>query len=141
MNPTLFKEGDSMKKLMIVSIALLAAVALAASAFAGNLTWTPNQANNVVSLGNGSAHNRPMNTYGLSNNVYLNYSTDAACMNYVIGSLHKAGNRAYGAASSNTLMYYCSKNTGATVMNSPALPTPGTAVTFPSGAGNWTAGP
>jgi hypothetical protein len=143
MNPTLFKEGDSMKKLMIVSIALLAAVALAVPAFADNTGgWVANDPNsNVVSLGNGLSNNRPWNTYGLSNNVFLNYSTDATNMNYVIGALHRAGNRGYGAASSNTLMYYCSKNTGVTAMSSPALPTPGTAVTFPSGAGNWTAGP
>jgi hypothetical protein len=139
MNPTLFKEGDSMKRLMILSIALLAAVALAVPAFAGALAWSPNDsASNVVTLGSGSAGNRPVNTYGLSNNVYLDYSTDDTNMNYVIGALHKAGNRGYAAASSNTLMFYCSKNTGDTTISSPTLPTPSTAVSFDSG---WTAGP
>jgi hypothetical protein len=138
MNPTLFKEGDSMKKLMIVSIALLAALALAVPALAATNGWETNDAtSSVVTLGSGSAGNRPVNSYGLSNNVYLNYQTDTANMNYVIGSVHRSGNRGYGAASSTTLMYYQSKNTGDTSVG--GLPAPATDASFASGT--WTAGP
>ena len=97
-----------MKKVMMVSIVLLVAIALVAPAHAG-VAWSTGS---NVSLGSGSQGNRPVSTYGLSSNVYLNYTTDAAHQNYVIGSVHFSGNRGFGSANSTTLIYYQSKDTG-----------------------------
>jgi hypothetical protein len=121
-----------MKKLIVLSIALLAAMAVALPANA-DLTWSANEANALVTLGSGSAGDHP-NTYGLSNNVYLYYD-GGDHQNYVLGSAHKSGNRGYGSASSTTLIYYQTKNPAETSVDMSGV-TPGTAVTF----GNaWTA--
>ena len=119
-----------MKKLIILSIALLAAMALVVPANAA-VNW----GSGVVTLGSGSAGDRPAATYGLSSNVYLFYTTDGPHMNYVLGSAHKSGNRGFASANSTTLIYYQSKNTGDTSVSVGV--TPATDATFATGT--WTA--
>jgi hypothetical protein len=125
-----------MKKLIVLSIALLVAMALALPANAANgLNWEANDPTSMlVTLGSGSNDARPANVYGLSNNVYLYYATDTEHMNYVLGSAHKSGNRGYGSANSTTLIYYQTKNTGDTSVTISV--TPATDASFGSG---WTA--
>ena len=117
-----------MKKVMILSIAVIAAVALAATAFAAFEKDTK-------TLGSGSNGDRPIATYGLSSNVYLEYIPDTSHTNYVIGSSHWSGNREFGSANSTTLIYYQSKLTGVTE-GSAGLPSASSTATFGSG---WTA--
>jgi hypothetical protein len=117
-----------MKKVMILSIALLAAIALAAPAFAA---WDKD----IKTLGSGSLGDRPVATYGLSSNVYLEYTVDASHTNYVLGTGHWSGNREYGSANATTLIYYQTKVTGV-ASGGVALPSPSSTATFGSG---WTA--
>jgi hypothetical protein len=119
-----------MKKVMILSIVLIGAIALAASAFAA---WEKD----TKTLGSGSNGDRPIATYGLSSNVYLEYTPDTSHTNYVIGSSHWSGNREFGSANSTTLIYYQSKLTGV-VTGTAALPSPSSTATFDTGGG-WTA--
>jgi hypothetical protein len=129
-----------MKKVIVLSIAVLAAMALALPANADLASFTANDKDTMlVTLGSGSNGDRPVNTYGLSNNVYLYYVTDqdGTHMNYVIGSVHKSGNRAFASANATTLIYYQSKDTGVTTCNDVTQIAPATSVSFPSGT--WTA--
>ncbi len=124
-----------MKQVMILSIVLLAAIAVVAPVHAG-VAWSTNQgAASNISLGSGSNGNRPVATYGLSSNVFLDYTTDTEHMNYVLGSVHHSGNRGFGSANSTTLIYYQSKNTGVDSVGT--MPTPATDASFTSGT--WTA--
>jgi hypothetical protein len=123
-----------MKKLIVLSIALLAAMALALPANAA-VDWEQNASDAVVTLGSGSAGNRPQATYGLSSNVYLYYATDTDHMNYVLGSAHKSGNRGFATANSTTLIYYQSKAAGDTSVT--ISETPASDCTFSTGT--WTA--
>lgn len=118
-----------MKKVMTLSIALVAAIALAATAFAA---WDKD----VKTFGCGSNNDRPVATYGLSSNVYLEYSTDTSHTNYVIGSSHWSGNREFGSANSTTLIYYQSKLTGVVSGTGGQLPSPSSTAAFGTG---WTA--
>jgi hypothetical protein len=119
-----------MKKVMILSIALLAAIALVAPAHAG-VDWVTGS---NIELGKGSNDARPAANYGLSSNVYLYYTTEATHQNYVLGAGHFSGNREYGSANSTTLIYYQTRQTGKPAI---ALPTPPSAtLTFST---SWTA--
>ena len=119
-----------MKKVIILSIALLAAVALVAPAHAG-VDWLTGS--NVV-LGSGSNADRPPASYGLSSNVYLNYTTDTTHQNYTLGAGHFSGNREFGSANSTTLIYYQTRATGVPAIG---LPNPPSAtLTFGT---SWTA--
>ena len=120
-----------MKKMMVMSIALLAAMAFAMPAFAA---WEHPTDHNKV-LGSGSDGLKPVATYGLSSNVYLEYLPDTSHTNYVLGSSHWSGNREFGSANSTTLIYYQSKLTGV-VTGGTALPSASSTATFGSG---WTA--
>jgi len=120
-----------MKKVMILSIVLLAAVALAASAMAGTGGW----ANGVVTLGTGGATPKPPATYGLSSNVWIDYATANSNQDYVVTSCHMSGNRVFGTTNQTTLIFYGTKNTGETAPSAPTAPAAG-ATTFGSG---WTA--
>ena len=98
-----------------------------------DLSWVNND-NDPVILGSGSDGTATPAEYGLSKNVYLYYDADADYMNYVLGSVHKSGNRGYATSNVTTLIYYNEKNTGDTSMGS--MGTPSTDHTFGS---DWTA--
>lgn len=121
-----------MKKLIYIGFAVLMIIAFAGPASA-DVDWD-NQGNDPVTLGSGSAGDATPATYGLSKNVYLDYTTDTDHMNYELGSCHKSGNRGYGTSNVTTLIYYDDKDTGETTMTMPG--SPGTDHTFPS---SWTA--
>ena len=118
-----------MKKVMILSIALLAAIALVAPAHAG-VSWVTGS---NITLGSGSNGDRPAATYGLSSNVYLFYTTEATFQNYALGSGHFSGNREFGSGNATTLIYYQTRATGAPSIG---LPTPSATMAFDSA---WTA--
>jgi hypothetical protein len=120
-----------MKKVMILSIALLAAIALAATAFAADTGW----GKDTKTLGSGSDGLKPVATYGLSSNVWLRYWVDDSHTNYTIASGHWSGNREFGSANATTLIYYQTKVTGV-ASGGVALPSPSSTATFGSG---WTA--
>ena len=121
-----------MKKLIFIGFAVMITFALAGPASA-DVDWG-NNGNSPVTLGSGSAGDATPATYGLSKNVYLDYTTDTEHMNYELGSAHKSGNRGYGTSNVTTLIYYRSKNTGDESVSMPG--NPGTDHTFGSA---WTA--
>jgi hypothetical protein len=121
-----------MKKLIFIGFAVMITFALAGPASA-DVNWG-NEGNDPVTLGSGSDGTATPAEYGLSKNVYLDYTTDTDHMNYELGSVHKSGNRGYGTSNVTTLIYYCTKNTGDTSVGMPG--SPGTDHTFGSG---WTA--
>jgi len=97
-----------MKKITLIAFSILMVMALATpcTVSAVSRTWTTGVFD--FSPTEGSL------TYGLSNNVYLNYDVDTAEQNYGITSLHQAGNRTYATTNNTTLIYFQSKSTGAT---------------------------
>jgi hypothetical protein len=123
-----------MKKLIFIGFAVLMIIGFALTGPASaDVNWG-NEGNDPVTLGSGSAGDATPAEYGLSKNVYLDYTTDTDHMNYELGSCHKSGNRGYGTSNVTTLIYYDDKDTGETSMTMPG--SPGTDHTFPS---SWTA--
>ena len=99
-----------MKKIMLIAFSILMVMALATpcTVSAVTVTWATDIFNFAPRSGEGSL------SYGLSNNVYLNYVVAADEQDYGITSLHQAGNRIYATSNNTTLIYYQSKDTGAT---------------------------
>jgi hypothetical protein len=123
-----------MKKLILIGFAVLMTIGFALPVPASaDVSWD-NQENLPVTLGSGSDGTATPATYGLSKNVYLDYTTDTDHMNYELGSAHKSGNRGYGTSNVTTLIYYCTKDTGEESVSMPG--SPGTDHTF---GGGWTA--
>ena len=123
-----------MKKLIFIGFTMMMIIGFAlAGPASADLDWA-NSGNDPVTLGAGSANDAVPATYGLSKNVYLDYTTDTEHMNYELGSVHKSGNRGYGTSNVTTLIYYCVKETGDEGVTMPG--SPGTDHTFGSG---WTA--
>ena len=123
-----------MKKLIFTGFTVLMIIGFAlAGPASADVDWG-NNGNEPITLGSGSDGSATPATYGLSKNVYLDYTTDTDHMNYELGSAHKSGNRGYGTSNVTTLIYYCSKDTGDTSVTMPG--SPGTDHTFGS---SWTA--
>jgi hypothetical protein len=97
-----------MKKIMLIAFSILMVMALATpcTVSAVSATWATGVFNFAPTEGS--------LTYGLSNNVYLNYDVAADEQDYGITSLHQAGNRIYATTNNTTLIYFQSKSTGAT---------------------------
>jgi hypothetical protein len=123
-----------MKKSIFIGFTALMIIGFAlAGPASADIDWD-NQGNDPVTLGSGSDGTATPAEYGLSKNVYLDYTTDTEHMNYELGSVHKSGNRGYGTSNVTTLIYYCTKDTGETTVTMPG--SPGTDHTFGS---SWTA--
>ena len=106
-----------MKKIMFIAFSILVVMALA----------TPCKVSAVpTSWATGVFDFAPTEgalTYGLSNNVYLNYEVAADEQDYGISTVHQAGNRGYTTTNNTTLIYFCTKSTGDTTVGN--LPTEG----------------
>ena len=123
-----------MKKSIFIGFTVLMIIGFAlAGPASADLDWA-NAGNDPVTLGSGSDGTATPAEYGLSKNVYLDYTTDTEHMNYELGSVHKSGNRGYGTSNVTTLIYYTTKDTGETTVSMPGGV--GTDHTFGSG---WTA--
>ena len=110
-----------MKKIILFSIIILAAVALAlpqAASAAG--AW----AEGTYTLGTGNNAASTAALYQLSSNVFLYYTPDGTNTSYGLGSLHQSGNRSYATTNNTTLIYWNSKSVGVT-SDSNAQPTAG----------------
>ena len=97
-----------MKKIMLIAFSILMVMALATpcTVSAVSVTWATGVFNFAPTEGS--------LTYGLSNNVYLNYDVATDEQDYGITSLHQAGNRTYATTNNTTLIYFQSKSTGDT---------------------------
>ena len=95
-----------MKKIMLIAFSILMVMALATPCLAVTQTWDTGVFDFAPTEGS--------LTYGLSNNVYLNYDVAADEQDYGITSLHQAGNRTYATTNNTTLIYFQSKSTGDT---------------------------
>jgi hypothetical protein len=106
-----------MKKLMLIAFFVLMVLALAApyTASANSVTWADGVFNFAATEGS--------LTYGLSNNVYLDYAVATDYQDYMIATVHQAGNRGYTTTNNTTLIYFCTKSTGDTSVSS--VPTEG----------------
>jgi hypothetical protein len=123
-----------MKKLIFTGFTVLMIIGFAlAGPASADVSWG-NEGNSPVTLGSGSDGSATPAEYGLSKNVYLDYTVDTDHMNYELGSVHKSGNRGYGTSNVTTLIYYRSKDTGDTSVSMPG--TPGTDHTYGT---SWTA--
>ena len=111
-----------MKKIILITIIMLAAVALVlpqAASAAGS--W----AEGTYVLGNGNGAMTSGNAeYELSSNVYLYYTPDTTNTSYGLGSLHQSGNRSYATSNNTTLIYWSDKSVGLT-SDSDSQPSPG----------------
>jgi hypothetical protein len=107
-----------MKKIMLIAFSILTMMALATPCTVSAVTtaW----ATGVFDF----APTEGSLTYGLSNNVYLDYSVAADEQDYAIATVHQAGNRGYTTTNNTTLIYFCTKSTGATTAGV-TLPTEG----------------
>jgi hypothetical protein len=101
-----------MKKIVIFTLALAMIMGFALSAMADCTNET-----DVVTLGTGTTGAEL--SYGVSQNVYVSYTTGNNFQDYGIGTTHKAGNRFYGTTNNTTLIYYGTKSTGVTTVTSP----------------------
>jgi hypothetical protein len=107
-----------MKKIMLIAFSILMVMALATpcTVSAVTATWATGVFNFAPTEGS--------LTYGLSNNVYLNYVVAGDEQDYAITTVHQAGNRGYTTTNNTTLIYFCSKSTGDTSVSTD-LPTEG----------------
>lgn len=114
-----------MKKIMIFALAILVMGIFAMpNAAQADVTW----GTGVLNLGSSANSDNEPSEYGLSNNVFLNYDVDGSYQAFGIASLHKAGNRNYATSNNTTLIYYETKDTGAT-----------TGTTIAAGNTDWSA--
>jgi hypothetical protein len=97
-----------MKKIILIAFAVLMVLALAApyTASADSVSWTDGVFNFAATEGS--------LTYGLSSNVYLDYAVATDYQDYMIATVHQAGNRAFTTTNNTTLIYWLSKSTGDT---------------------------
>jgi hypothetical protein len=84
-----------MKKLCAIMMALAFVVAVSGPVFAATSSGIMNF---------GSAANGEVMEYGLSNNVYMEYSGTST--DYALGVKHKAGNREYFTTNNTSNIYY-----------------------------------
>jgi hypothetical protein len=97
-----------MKKIMLIAFSIIMVMALAApyTASAATVSWTDGVFDFAPSEG--------ALTYGLSNNVYLDYTVESDYQDYAIATTHQAGNRAYTTTNNTTLIFFITKDTGDT---------------------------
>jgi hypothetical protein len=101
-----------MKKILLIAFSILMVLALAApyTALADSVSWTDGVFNFAATEGS--------LTYGLSNNVYLDYSVTTDYQDYMIATVHQAGNRGYTTTNNTTLIFFVTKSTGDTDVSS-----------------------
>ena len=106
-----------MKKIMLIAFSILVVLALAgpSTVSAIDVAWDTGVFDFAPTEGS--------LTYGLSNNVYLNYEVADDEQDYGITTVHQAGNRGYTTTNNTTLIYFCTKSTGDTTVGN--LPTEG----------------
>lgn len=90
-----------MKKALVLITALSLVVAFSAPVFAA-------AEKGIKTFGTGGGDTC---TYGLSNNVYMDYSTANNGQDFAIGNKHLSGNREYYTTNNTTLIYYWENDT------------------------------
>ena len=99
-----------MKKIMLISVLVLALGLMAGPGFAASLI------NHTDTTGQIESGTNPRCDIALSKNVSFIYVPDveasASAQTYAIGSRHFSGNKAYGTASDTTLIYWTAMTTG-----------------------------
>jgi hypothetical protein len=109
-----------MKKIVLIAFSILMVLALAApyTTLADDVSWTDGIFDFIPTEG--------ALTYGLSNNVHLEYDVETDYQDYSITDLHQAGNRSYTTTNNTTLIYWITKSTGDTSVS--AVPLAGATV-------------
>ena len=110
-----------MKKLLIAMMALTLVMGFSLPVFA---TAT----SGVITLGNaGGTYDNA--EYGLSNNVWMDYTVGNNYQDYALGDKHRSGNREYFTTNQTTLIYYYESDDykGDTTLNN-SLPSAGATV-------------
>ena len=99
-----------MKKIMLISVLVLALGLMAAPVFADATI------NHTATTGSIQSGTNPRCDVALSKNVSFIYDVDVAAaasgQSYAIGSRHFSGNKAYGTASDTSLIYWTAMTTG-----------------------------
>ena len=97
-----------MKKIMLIAFSVLMVLALAApqAVLADSVSWTDGVFDFAATEGS--------LTYGLSSNVYMDYTVETDYQDYAIATVHQAGNRAFTTTNNTTLIYWITKDTGDT---------------------------
>ena len=98
-----------MKKIMFISVLVLALGLMAGPGFAATI-------NHTATTGSIQSGTNPRCDVALSKNVSFIYVPDvasaASAQSYAIGSRHFSGNKAYGTASDTTLIFWTAMTTG-----------------------------
>ena len=85
-----------MKKALVCLMALSLIVAFSATVFAA-------AESGIKTFGTGGGDTC---TYGLSNNVFMDYAEADAGQNFALGDKHRSGNREFFTTNNTTLIYY-----------------------------------